>query len=353
MFFTQPPLPHFLQTATVYLDAAFTTLQREWGGIDRLRLDKFMMLVRALLRATFAAAAAKGCAPKATTRLLTPIAAVLTPDAAAGVAQAGLGLQIADAAAAELAAVAGAGSSVEGGAAASLASPFVAALAATPRPELASRLTRSFFEPLADALAEGRGGAYGGWRPAALATATAAAVAAAAADPATRARNRGLLYEVGEVLEAAVQEGGGKSKPVVAAATPAPAPAEPAALAPPRKAKKARKAEGEAAAPVAAAAPATPPTAPRKPVAAPAEAGAGAAAASPRARAPAPPSKKRVQWALKSNLVHAAGGPVPAPCVRTPPGSQPRGSALSAGVAAAAARARAATSVAARESERE
>ena len=292
-----------------------------------------MMLVRSLLRATFAAAAATGCAPKATARLLTPIAAVLTPDATAGVAQAGLSLQIADAAAAELAAVAEVGGGVDGGAAASLVSPFVAALAATPRPELASRLARSFFEPLTVALAEGRGGAFGAWRPTALAAATAAAVAAAAADTATRARNRGLLYEVGEALEAAVKQAPVKAKPVAAVvATPAAAPAEPAALAPPRTSKKARKQDGDAVAPPTAAAPATPPAAPRKPVAAPAVAGAGAAPAAPRAaRAAAPSSKKRVQWALKSNLVHAAGGPVPAPSVRTPPGSQPRGSALKRG----------------------
>lgn len=37
-----------------FLDAFWQTMAREWNGIDRLRMDKYMLLVRLVLRATFA-----------------------------------------------------------------------------------------------------------------------------------------------------------------------------------------------------------------------------------------------------------------------------------------------------------
>lgn len=296
-------------------------MAREWSGIDRLRLDKFMGLVRRFLGAGFHAAAGTGFAASATARLLAPVAAALVPPADSFVGS-GLALQIADAAGSELEAAA---ATVRCGAAGArrAVAPFVAALAATPRPELAARLTTAFFAPLAASLALGASGSWAAAGPAALASAVAADALAAAASPATRARNRGHLNEVADAMEQAAKEAGGSvpaAAPAKAAAV-APEPAVAADPPPPRKSKKAkRRAERDAAAAAAAAAPGTPPTA-KPPAPAPKPA---AAAATP---AP-PPTRKRVQWALKANLAHAVGGPVPPAAVRTPPAARPRGPAL-------------------------
>lgn len=42
-----------LQTAFLYFSVFLGTMRREWFGIDRLRLDKFMMLVRKFVHALF------------------------------------------------------------------------------------------------------------------------------------------------------------------------------------------------------------------------------------------------------------------------------------------------------------
>lgn len=41
------------QVAYLYFTVFLSTIRREWFGIDRLRLDKFMMLVRKFVRALF------------------------------------------------------------------------------------------------------------------------------------------------------------------------------------------------------------------------------------------------------------------------------------------------------------
>lgn len=41
------------QVAQLYFRVFMRTMQREWFGIDRLRLDKFLLLVRRLVRALF------------------------------------------------------------------------------------------------------------------------------------------------------------------------------------------------------------------------------------------------------------------------------------------------------------
>merc|ERR1719309_793591 len=43
-----------LDASYLFIDCAFSTLTREWNGLDRLRIDKFMVLVRRLLRYSFA-----------------------------------------------------------------------------------------------------------------------------------------------------------------------------------------------------------------------------------------------------------------------------------------------------------
>ena len=42
-----------LQAAYLYFTVFLSTMKREWFGIDRLRLDKFMMLVRTFMKALF------------------------------------------------------------------------------------------------------------------------------------------------------------------------------------------------------------------------------------------------------------------------------------------------------------
>eukprot|EP00466_Bigelowiella_natans_P015203 jgi/Bigna1/33528/e_gw1.2.325.1 len=41
------------ERASAYLHATWETLLREWGGIDHLRMDKFMLLQREILYQTF------------------------------------------------------------------------------------------------------------------------------------------------------------------------------------------------------------------------------------------------------------------------------------------------------------
>lgn len=42
-----------VQVALLYFQVFMRTMQREWFGIDHLRLDKFLMLVRRFVRALF------------------------------------------------------------------------------------------------------------------------------------------------------------------------------------------------------------------------------------------------------------------------------------------------------------
>jgi hypothetical protein len=42
-----------VQVAFAYFRVFFATMRREWFGIDRLRLDKFLMLVRKFVQQTF------------------------------------------------------------------------------------------------------------------------------------------------------------------------------------------------------------------------------------------------------------------------------------------------------------
>ncbi|KDD76619.1 hypothetical protein H632_c159p2 [Helicosporidium sp. ATCC 50920] len=53
-----------VQLAVRYHDAFVETMRREWFGIDRLRLDKFMMLVRRIMHTMFVLLASRGW-PKA------------------------------------------------------------------------------------------------------------------------------------------------------------------------------------------------------------------------------------------------------------------------------------------------
>lgn len=43
-----------VQAAYLYFTVFINTMRREWGGIDRLRLDKFLMLIRKFVSQMFA-----------------------------------------------------------------------------------------------------------------------------------------------------------------------------------------------------------------------------------------------------------------------------------------------------------
>ena len=50
--------------AALYLKCFWATVGREWIGVDRLRLDKFMSLARLIVRATFVLLHRKQWAPE-------------------------------------------------------------------------------------------------------------------------------------------------------------------------------------------------------------------------------------------------------------------------------------------------
>lgn len=379
------------QLSALYLDAFYETLSREWSGLDRLRLDKFMLLVRSFVEVTFSlaagttnaadssssaassaavAASSSPWCPKRVERLLRPLSEAMCPPPSAPLLSSGsgLGLHLADVAAGELLRAATAPSSSsspstsaqreEGVLAAVL--PFSRAAATTQRPELATRLSREFFSKVASAIGEGEGGEEGGSggkkRKSLLSPSLAALLSnqllSLASLPETRARNREVLYSAAAAMEAAGEEAAArkeKKKEKKKAVSPE-KDAEPQ-----QQQQKAKNSKKRPAAPEAAVPPSTPPTStPSKAAEQAAAAAAGAAAvvapeakkaktaaaATPTQTKPAPTAeeqaereearaeKKRVRWSFKSNLAHSVGGPVPPPHVRTPPGSAPRGSAL-------------------------
>ena len=252
-----------LQLSALYLDAFFETLAREWSGLDRLRLDKFMLLVRSFVGVTFslaagtrtaassssasaassssaavAASSAPWC-PKRAERLLRPLSEAMCPSPGAPLLSSGsgLGLHLADVAAGELLrAIAASSSSSSSSSSAPPTSasssspaaqegilaavlPFSRAAATTQRPELATRLSREFFSKVADAIREGGGSVgeesgVGGKKtkrsPSLLSPSLAALLSKQLLSleslPETRARNREVLYAAAAELEAAGEE---------------------------------------------------------------------------------------------------------------------------------------------------
>ena len=50
---TPNPKPQMATQTEKFMRAFYSTMQREWGGIDRLRMDKYYNLVRCFQRETF------------------------------------------------------------------------------------------------------------------------------------------------------------------------------------------------------------------------------------------------------------------------------------------------------------
>ncbi len=79
-----------------YLQAFMWTMAREWGGLDRHRLDKFMLLVREFLRAALQRLRAGGWDPAEATEVAEALAEALDPPGPGRQGSLGVALHLAD-----------------------------------------------------------------------------------------------------------------------------------------------------------------------------------------------------------------------------------------------------------------
>lgn len=133
--------------AYLYYTVFLSTMKREWFGIDRLRLDKFMMLVRTFMKALFQYLQAHKWDIKLTTQFMDYIqdAVLLGTDSHPA---AGLAYHIADVFVAELASVSRAGRP-PAAALKALLQPFCQTLARTSRAAFLPRLREAVFDAVA------------------------------------------------------------------------------------------------------------------------------------------------------------------------------------------------------------
>eukprot|EP00887_Chlorella_sp_A99_P001477 scaffold8.g1477.t1 len=200
-----------------YYQACMRTMRREWAGIDRLRLDKFMLLLRRmtaqLLRTLQGGAwdaAQLACFAAFWQR------EVLCP--ADGAAAAGVAYHLADTLLPELRAVVAAGGGRDApppaAALAALLEPFCAALAGARDPGMVYRLQQGLFRPLvAEVEVPSEGAPLAALDAPALAARLfelalhpACPVAALGALPETKARSREALYALSAALEKAASK---------------------------------------------------------------------------------------------------------------------------------------------------
>ena len=174
------------------------TMQREWHSIDRLRLDKFMLLCRKMLRAAFQHLARRRWDPDA----VETLADAVRRHALFGSAKhpaIGFALHLADSFLPELAALP---TKVPAAALDALVAPFAEALAAHNTGSVLTRIREDFLETLAD-------GRFGedGESPGPFAAFDAAKLAShlfeVGAAPETSARNRAVLYDASRFLKKA------------------------------------------------------------------------------------------------------------------------------------------------------
>ncbi|KAL4458010.1 hypothetical protein ABPG75_012875 [Micractinium tetrahymenae] len=187
------------------------TMRREWLGIDHLRLDKFMMLIRKFFAATLRQLQAHDWQARRVQRLADFwLGEILVPSDT--LAAAGVAFHLADLLLPELAkcvAEGGGGAAPDDATLRALLEPFCRALAAAATPAMIHRLRQGVFDPLVDEVRQPG-------EAAALRSLDAAALAShlfdlgAQAD--TKARNREALYAVSAALEkaAAAAAGGGQ-----------------------------------------------------------------------------------------------------------------------------------------------
>ncbi|KAK9863935.1 hypothetical protein WJX84_009101 [Apatococcus fuscideae] len=325
------------EVAIMYFRMFLKTMQREWFGIDRLRLDKFMLLVRCFLRQ----AAARLCASNWDTSTVEAQAACLSEEVlgkggSATNLAAGLGYHLADvflletmAACEDCGKMAGGRPSHEGLQA--WLEPFCQTLAASNRAAFLPRLQDGVFDKLMRSVRDGDL-----WIQHLDIAALAAHLFHLGAQPGVRTRNRSVLYELnGQLLKSSSKRPRPSSSP--------PAPAANAALQPSaeesgvQRLQRAASLEQEAAMATGGS---------------DAEAVQDAKAAgvslrgslhSPSTSAATPPAtsqaapadgspdtalRKKLRFSLQRNLYHASKSPAPPAEIRTPPNLQPKGPAI-------------------------
>ncbi|KAG2493648.1 hypothetical protein HYH03_008165 [Edaphochlamys debaryana] len=184
------------QSAYRFYAAFITTMRREWFGIDRLRLDKFLMLIRKFVRQMLACLKASKWRSDLVQRYADHLRAhVLLPDDT--LSAAGLGYHVADLLLEELRGVAD-GKEVPGRALGALLLPFGAALQVGEQVVL-TRIGEGLFDSLLSELASPTDDSpY-------LAQLDVPTLAQQLFDlgaaPETRARNRQVLYDLSSALE--------------------------------------------------------------------------------------------------------------------------------------------------------
>ncbi|KXZ48718.1 hypothetical protein GPECTOR_25g300 [Gonium pectorale] len=185
-----------VQSAYQFFSAFVTTMRREWFGIDRLRLDKFLLLIRKVVNQMLACLKAAKWRSDLLQRYTSFLRdhVVLPADT---LSAAGLAYHVGDILLDELRAVAD-GRAVPGPALAALLSPFAAALAGGDQAVL-NRIGEGLFDSLLSELASpSEDSPY-------LTQLDVAALAAQlfelGAAPDTRARNRQVLYDLSNSLE--------------------------------------------------------------------------------------------------------------------------------------------------------
>lgn len=196
------------QVGWLYYATFVRTMRREWFGIDRLRLDKFMMLIRKFFAASLRQLQQHDWQPRRVQRLADFwLAEILVPHDTLNAA--GVAFHLSDLLLPELANCLQQGSSGSSGAAPddatlrTLLEPFCRALAAAPAPALIHRLRQGVFDPLVcEVQAPGE--------PAALRNLDVPALAAhlfeLGSQAEARARNREALYAVSAALEKAAAQ---------------------------------------------------------------------------------------------------------------------------------------------------
>ncbi|KAG2444481.1 hypothetical protein HXX76_001231 [Chlamydomonas incerta] len=184
------------QTAYLYFTCFLDTMRREWFGIDRLRLDKFLMLIRRFVHQMLLCLKAAKWRQELVVRYTAYLQAqVVLPDDT--VPAVGLAYHLNDVLLDELRGAAG-GEAVPAAALEALLAPFAAALAAGEQAML-NRISEGLFDSLlAELAAPTDDSRY-------LAQLDVAALAAAlfemGAEQSTRARNRQVLYDLSNSLE--------------------------------------------------------------------------------------------------------------------------------------------------------
>ncbi|KAI3435489.1 hypothetical protein D9Q98_001555 [Chlorella vulgaris] len=190
----------------MYYVTFLRTMRREWAGIDRLRLDKFMMLMRCVFRSSLRLLQALAWPQERIQRLAHCwLHDVLLPGdtlAAAGVAYHLVDLMLPELEACVV--YTGANGAVAmDHTLRPLLEPFCAALAATSSPALVVRLRQSLFDPMVEEVRLDRDAA-------ALEQLDAAALAThlfdLGAQEGVRARNREALYAVSAALDKAAAQ---------------------------------------------------------------------------------------------------------------------------------------------------